>query len=59
MALAGFQIVSIHLAVELDWAHGIKKFSDLTCFCSIPGPLNQHNKSAAVSRASRAHRRVM
>lgn len=49
VALAGFQIVSIHVAVELDWAHGRK---------TIPGPLNWHNKSAAVSRASRAHRRV-
>lgn len=51
VALAGFQIVPIHLAVALDWARSIKTIlrPDF-CSCSTRGPLNQYNGSAAVSR---------
>lgn len=38
VALAGFQIVSIHLAVELDWAHGIKTILRSDLFLINPWP---------------------
>lgn len=55
VALAAFQTVPIHPAAEPAWAHGAQTIlSPDFCPCSIPRPLNQHNGSAALSRASGA-----
>lgn len=55
VALAAFQTVPIHPAAEPAWAHGVQTIlSPDFCPCSIPRPLNQHNGSAALSRASGA-----